>query len=137
MVIMEKQPNTDTNTNTNTNELVDPWTVQGAVVDGKPQPINYQNLIQKFGTKEIDQAILERFEKVTGHKPHQFLRRGIFFSHRDLDQLLTRYEKKQPFYLYTGRGPSSDSMHLGHFIPFMFCKYLQDVFDVPIVIQLT
>lgn len=28
-------------------------------------------------------------------------------------------------------------MHLGHLIPFLVCKWLQDVFDVPLVIQLT
>jgi tryptophanyl-tRNA synthetase len=50
---------------------------------------------------------------------------------------LDRFEKKKPFYLYTGRGPSSGSMHLGHMVPFMFCKYLQDVFQAPLVIQLT
>ena len=36
-----------------------------------------------------------------------------------------------------GRGPSSESLHMGHLVPFMFTKYLQDVFDVPLVIQLT
>ncbi|KCZ74677.1 tryptophan-tRNA ligase, partial [Anncaliia algerae PRA109] len=41
------------------------------------------------------------------------------------------------FYLYTGRGPSSESMHLGHAIPFVFTKYLQDAFNVPLVIQMT
>ena len=51
--------------------------------------------------------------------------------------ILTRYEQQKPFYLYTGRGPSSASMHLGHLIPFLFTKWLQDVFDVPLVIQLT
>jgi tryptophanyl-tRNA synthetase len=51
--------------------------------------------------------------------------------------ILDRHEKKLPFYLYTGRGPSSESMHIGHLVPFLFCKYLQDVFDVPLVIQLT
>lgn len=51
--------------------------------------------------------------------------------------ILNQYETKKPFYLYTGRGPSSGSIHLGHLIPFMFCKWLQDVFDVPLVIQLT
>lgn len=51
--------------------------------------------------------------------------------------ILDLYEQGKPFYLYTGRGPSSDSMHLGHLIPFMFCKWLQDVFDVPLIIQLT
>lgn len=51
--------------------------------------------------------------------------------------ILDVYEKKQPFYLYTGRGPSSEAMHMGHLIPFIFTKWLQDTFDVPLVIQLT
>jgi len=36
-------------------------------------------------------------------------------------------------YLYTGRGPSSEALHLGHLIPFHFTKYLQDVFQCPLV----
>jgi len=55
----------------------------------------------------------------------------------ELNLILDRYEQKKPFYLYTGRGPSSDSMHLGHMIPFVFTQWLQDVFDCPLVIQLT
>jgi tryptophanyl-tRNA synthetase len=54
-----------------------------------------------------------------------------------MNQVLDNYEAKKPFYLYTGRGPSSEAMHLGHLIPFLFTKHLQDVFDVPLVIQLT
>jgi len=46
-------------------------------------------------------------------------------------------EGGKPFYLYTGRGPSSEALHLGHMIPFIFTKYLQDAFDVPLVIQMT
>lgn len=64
---------------------------------------------------------------------YHFLISGL----RDLELILDRFEKGQPFYLYTGRGPSSDSMHLGHMIPFAFTQWLQDVFDVPVVIQLT
>lgn len=118
-------------------QKVTPWDVEGAVVDGKQQEIDYDKLIVDFGSQPITKELLERFEKVTGRKPHRFLRRGIFFSHRELNDILDRYEKKQPFYLYTGRGPSSDSMHLGHMVPFIFCQWLQDVFDVPLVIQLT
>merc|ERR1712157_558638 len=70
-------------------------------------------------------------------KLHQFLRRGIFFSHREMDLILTLHEQGKPFYLYTGRGPSSAAMHLGHLIPFMFTKWLQDAFNVPLVIQMT
>ncbi|KAJ8950259.1 hypothetical protein NQ314_007947 [Rhamnusium bicolor] len=54
-----------------------------------------------------------------------------------MNSILNCYEFKKPFYLYTGRGPSSRSMHVGHLIPFTLCKWLQDVFDVPLVIQLT
>jgi len=50
---------------------------------------------------------------------------------------LTHYEKGERFLIYTGRGPSSDSMHIGHTIPFEFTKWLQDVFDMPLVIMLT
>jgi tryptophanyl-tRNA synthetase len=51
--------------------------------------------------------------------------------------MLDLYEKGTKFYLYTGRGPSSEALHLGHLIPFQFTKWLQDVFDCPLVIQLT
>ncbi|KXN85493.1 Tryptophan--tRNA ligase, cytoplasmic [Leucoagaricus sp. SymC.cos] len=61
----------------------------------------------------------------------------MFFSHREFDKILDRFEQGKPFFLYTGRGPSSDSMHLGHMIPFVFTKWLQDVFGCPLVIQLT
>lgn len=86
----------------------------------------------------MDDAIIKRLEAVLGDTPvHPFIRRGIFFSHRDLQNIIQLVEQKKPFYLYTGRGPSSDSMHLGHLIPFIITKWLQDTFDVPLVIQLT
>jgi tryptophanyl-tRNA synthetase len=128
------------NIESNSNEvdqLVTPWDVQGAVVDGVSKPIDYERLIRQFGVQHITPELLERFERVTGRKAHHLLRRGIFFAHRDLGHILDLHEKKKPFYIYTGRGPSNESMHLGHAIPFIFCKYLQDVFDAHIVIQLT
>ena len=76
-------------------------------------------------------------EAAIGQKVHHFLRRGIFFSHRDLHAILKRHEEKKPFFLYTGRGPSSSALHLGHLIPFIFTKWLQEAFNVPLVIQLT
>jgi tryptophanyl-tRNA synthetase len=44
---------------------------------------------------------------------------GIY---RDLEFILDAYERKKPFYLYTGRGPSSEAMHLGHLVPFIMAK---------------
>lgn len=57
--------------------------MQGSVTeDGKQSAIDYDKLIVQFGTRRIDDALLERFEKVTGRKAHPLMRRGMFFSHR-------------------------------------------------------
>jgi hypothetical protein len=67
-------------------QVVTPWDVQGSVSnDGKQSAIDYDKLIEQFGTRRIDEALLEKFERVTGHRPHPFLRRGLFFSHRWVD----------------------------------------------------
>lgn len=66
---------------------VTPWEVEGAVVDGVQQAIDYNKLIEQFGTRAIDEALLQRFESLTGRKPHVLLRRGTFFSHRYVDGL--------------------------------------------------
>mmetsp|Transcript_7152 Transcript_7152/g.9051 ORF Transcript_7152/g.9051 Transcript_7152/m.9051 type:complete len:313 (-) Transcript_7152:1724-2662(-) len=118
-------------------QKITPWEVEGAVVDGKAQDIDYEKLIKQFGTRPITPETLQKFKDVTGQEPHPFLKRGVFFSERDLTRILGLYEHGESFFLYTGRGPSSDSMHLGHMIPFVFTKWLQDVFDVPLVIELT
>lgn len=71
--------------NTGDAAVCTPWEVKGETVDGKIQAIDYDKLIQEFGTRVIDQALLDRLERLTGRKPHIFLRRGLFFSHRCLD----------------------------------------------------
>lgn len=104
-------------------QVITPFDVSGGVDEsGKAIAIDYNKLVDRFGSQRIDQAMLERFEQVTGHKPHRLMRRGMVFSHRDLDVLLDKYEKGVPFFLYTGRGPSSTSMHVGHAVPFEFTK---------------
>ncbi|EHB04125.1 Tryptophanyl-tRNA synthetase, cytoplasmic [Heterocephalus glaber] len=114
-------------------DFVDPWTVRTSSAKG----IDYDKLIVQFGSSKIDKELINRIERATGQRPHRFLRRGIFFSHRDMNQVLDAYENKKPFYLYTGRGPSSEAMHVGHLIPFIFTKWLQDVFNVPLVVQMS
>ncbi|CAB1330603.1 unnamed protein product [Coregonus sp. 'balchen'] len=114
-------------------DMVDPWNVSTTSAKG----VDYDKLIVRFGSSKIDQELVDRIERVSGQKAHRFLRRGIFFSHRDMHQVLDAYEKNKSFYLYTGRGPSSEAMHVGHLIPFIFTKWLQDTFDIPLVIQLT
>jgi len=114
-------------------DVVDPWNVTSTSAAG----VNYDKLIVRFGSSKIDQELLDRIQKISNKPLHHFLRRGIFFSHRDMHTILNLYESKKPFFLYTGRGPSSEAMHLGHLIPFMLTKWLQDTFDVPLVIQMT
>ncbi|KAM3322741.1 tryptophan-tRNA ligase, cytoplasmic [Capsicum chacoense] len=114
-------------------QVVNPWEVS-AKDGGK---IDYDKLIDKFGCQRLDKSLIDRVERLTTKEPHVFLRRGVFFAHRDLNDILDAYERGEKFYLYTGRGPSSEALHLGHLIPFMFTKYLQDAFKVPLVIQLT
>lgn len=107
-------------------QIITPFDVSGGVDEhGKAKAIDYERLIETFGSQRIDKQLLERFEQVTGHRPHRLLRRGMVFSHRDLNLILDKYEKGIPFFLYTGRGPSSDSMHVGHTIPFEFTKYAE------------
>ncbi len=107
--------------------VVTPWLVEGKV--------DYGKLIEQFGTSPINQEIIERFSKLTG-EIHIYLRRGIFYSHRDLDWILDKYEAGEKFALYTGRGPSG-RVHLGHLIPWIFTKYLQDKFDAELYFEMT
>ena len=108
------------------NFVVTPWEVSGE--------IDYDLLIEKFGTKRIDDELLDR---LAGYgELHPMLRRGIVYSHRDMEWILDLYDKGETFYLYTGRGPSGHT-HLGHLMPWIFTKYLQDTFDAELIFQLT
>lgn len=106
-------------------------------VTSSEKGFDYERLIHKFGSTKITPELLARIERLTGQPCHPLLARGFFFSHREFEKILDLYESGKPFFLYTGRGPSSGALHLGHLVPFMFAKYLQDCFNVPLVIQLT
>jgi tryptophanyl-tRNA synthetase len=103
---------------------VTPWDVSGS--------IDYSRLIREFGVEEITPELLKRLEKVAGK--HFMLDRKIFFAHRDLKWLLDEYEKGNKFFLYTGRSPSGP-IHLGHLMPWLFTKWLQDAFDCEVWFQ--
>ncbi len=107
--------------------IVTPWEVKG--------DIDYAKLVEQFGIKLIDQNLLNIIQKITG-SIHPYLQRRIFFAHRDLDWILNEYQKNNKFFLYTGRGPSGD-IHIGHIIPWIFTKWLQDTFDVELWFQIT
>ncbi len=113
--------------NNNESMVVTPWEVSGK--------IDYDKLIREFGTQPLTPEILERMKKHTGTL-HQQLERRIFFSHRDVDWILERYEAGEKFVLYTGRGPSGP-VHIGHLAPWIFTKYLQDKFGAKLYFQIT
>jgi tryptophanyl-tRNA synthetase len=53
-----------------------------------------------------------------------------------MNWILDRLDKGERFALYTGRGPSS-GIHLGHMVPWIFTKWLQDKFRAPLWFQVT
>ena len=63
-------------------------------VEGGEDGIDYNKLIQEFGTTPISQELINRFEKITGKKCHHWIRRGIFFSHR-VKKKKINYNKKK------------------------------------------
>ncbi len=106
---------------------VTPWEVEGE--------IDYNKLIESFGTQKITPDVLEKIKNLIG-EVHPMLKLQYFFSHRDFDWILSKYEKGDKFYLYTGRGPSG-MIHMGHLLPWIFTKYLQDKFDAKLLFQIT
>src|SRR5919198_2123067 len=106
---------------------VTPWEVEG--------DIDYGKLIVKFGTQPITSELLQKIKNMTG-EIHPLLKLGYFFSHRDFDWILDKKSSGDNFYLYTGRGPSG-MVHMGHLMPWIFTKYLQDKFHSELLFQLT
>jgi tryptophanyl-tRNA synthetase len=104
---------------------ITPYNVEGSV--------DYDKLIKEFGVEKIDDKLIDRIKKETG-EVHFMLKRKVFFANRDLNWLLDEYEKGNKFFLYTGRAPSG-KIHIGHLLPWVFCKWLQDKFDVELWFQ--
>lgn len=132
---IERRVNSNANTNVNivkveeTESKITPWEVKGKV--------NYMAQIKHFGTKAIDGELIKRIETVTGMPVPTCIRRGLVYSHLDLELLLESVNKGTPMYIYTGRGPSAGRMHLGHLVPFKLALYLQRAFNCIIVIQMS
>ncbi|ELA41090.1 tryptophan-tRNA ligase [Vittaforma corneae ATCC 50505] len=120
-----------------TEQKITPWTVEAEKDGEKMTTINYDKIISQFGCEKCTQGLFREFQEATGKPLHRFLRRDLAFAHRDFEKVIECAKKNEEFFIYTGRGPSSESMHLGHAMPFIFCKYLQDTFGAPLVIQIT
>jgi tryptophanyl-tRNA synthetase len=106
---------------------VTPFGVEGQV--------DYERLVDKFGTVEIDEELKQRFFELAGDE-NLYVKRDFIYSHRDFDNALDEYKDGEEFFLYTGIGPSG-KMHIGHIISFYFTKWIQEKFDVNVYIQVT
>ena len=106
---------------------VTPWEVEGN--------IDYDKLVEDFGTSKIDEELIERIKDAAG-EVHFMLRRKIFYSHRDFNWILDEHEKGNKFAIYTGRGPSGNT-HVGHLMPWIFAQWMQEKFGVELYFQLT
>ncbi|MBI4148213.1 tryptophan--tRNA ligase [Candidatus Woesearchaeota archaeon] len=104
---------------------VNPWEVKGLV--------DYERLVTQFGTQKIDEPLHRKL--LSYGKAPAALRRKFWYSHRDLNFALQEFDRKQGFFLYTGRAPSGP-MHIGHILPFTLAKWFQDVFGVNLYIEI-
>jgi len=107
---------------------ITPYEAYGELTDKE-----YARHIEEFGIKRISKTLLKEIEKIAG-EIHFMLRRGVFFAHRDLDWLIKKYKEGEKFFLYTGRAPSGP-IHIGHLLPWIFTKWLQDKFNVELWFQ--
>jgi tryptophanyl-tRNA synthetase len=102
---------------------VTPWEVIGNV--------DYDKLVKQFGVNKFSKQIEERITNL-----HPLLRRGIYFAHRDFDKWLSAYDQGKKVSVITGRGPS-EKMHIGHLVPFLVAKSLQENFDCEVFIPIS
>jgi tryptophanyl-tRNA synthetase len=111
----------------NSGPKVTPWEVRGEV--------DYEQLIKEFGVEPLNEALINRIQRHAGYL-HVLLRRNVFFAHREFGEWMDSYERGVETVLYTGRGPSGYT-HLGHLVPWIFTKYLQDTFKADLYFQVT
>lgn len=100
-----------------------PWEVSGS--------IDYDKLIKDFGVVKIGEKIRKSLSHV-----HPLLKREIYFAERDVERWISEARKGHRVSVLTGRGPS-EKMHLGHLVPFLVAKSLQDTFDCEVYIPIS
>jgi tryptophanyl-tRNA synthetase len=102
---------------------INPWEVSNS--------INYDRLVKEFGTSKISKKLQEKFKGL-----HPLIKNQLYFSHRDLDSWISDAESKKEVSIITGRGPS-EKMHLGHLVPFLVAKSLQDKYNCNVYIPIS
>lgn len=97
--------------------------------------VDYERLVKIFGAKPLTDREVDMLANVAG-EVHVMIRRRVFYSHRDFDIFLEAYKSGRRCALYTGRGPSGHT-HLGHILPWIFTKWLQDKLGLELFFQMT
>lgn len=102
---------------------VTPWEVSGQ--------IDYNNLVKDFGVTPISENVRKSIGEI-----HPLIKREIYFAHRDIEKWIAEARKGKRVSILTGRGPS-EKMHLGHLVPFLVAKSLQEKFDCDVYIPIS
>ena len=92
--------------------MVTPW--------GVSCEIDYDRLVEQFGTEHITDALHWRVRRAAGEDHFMLRRRRVLFAPRPRS-ILDVHESSGRLYLYTGRGPSGRT-HVGHLLPWVFAK---------------
>lgn len=98
--------------------------------------IDYDRLREMFGTEQLTGPLIERLGRLARSPVHPLISRGLYYSHRDLPWILDEYERGNPFFLYSGRGPSGP-LHTSHLIPFELSRWFQERFGAEMYVQIT
>ncbi len=103
---------------------VTPWEVEGS--------LDYQKLVERFGAEPLNEGLVSRLKEPMP----PVLRRGMCFSHRDLDKWLDDYEDGKEVSVVTGRGPSN-KMHVGHLTLYVLPQYFQERYSCDVYIPIS
>jgi len=106
---------------------VTPWEAEAFV--------DYDRLVKIFGAKPLTENEIDMLKSLA-NELHILISRRVFYSHRDFDRFLESYRSGKRCALYTGRGPSGNT-HLGHILPWIFTKWLQDKLGLELFFQMT
>jgi tryptophanyl-tRNA synthetase len=108
--------------------VVTPYEVRGTV--------DHDRLREQFGAQPITDALKDEIRDIAGTELPPLLSRGVYYSHRDLAELLRKYRAGERFVLYSGRGPSGP-LHTAHLMAFDLARWVQERFGSPMYIQIT
>jgi tryptophanyl-tRNA synthetase len=80
---------------------------------------------------------LDKFQRITGKIPHEWIKRNIISHQKGFSDFLESYEQGKQVFIYTGMSLITDPLQVSQLAPFLFLKWLQDIFNCPVVIQIT